>query len=139
MKRIYHTWEKWECYPAGFYENGKADQKATDCEQRYADFLLDDTRFRVALIRVLAQWPRSCEHYLTNENMNRIAWLGQASACISLGLPAIYRGGFGKLTDAEQQRANATALEALNKWLTDHGEPALTMEEAQPKTKADLY
>jgi hypothetical protein len=139
MKRIYHTWDKWECYPAGFYDNGKPGQKADDCEQRYADFLRDDTRFRVALLQVLAHWPRSCEHYLTNENMNRIAWLGQASACISLGLPSIYRGGFGRLTEAEQQRANATALEALNKWLTERGEQELTMDEAQPKTKADLY
>lgn len=140
MNRIYHTWDRWECYPAGFYEDrapgGLSKEQA---EVAYRDFLADDTAFRVALERVLAEWPRSCEHYLSNENMNRIAWLGQASACIALGLPAAFRGGFNRLSETQQDRANATALEYLNRWLVAHSEEPRTIETAASRTQANLY
>lgn len=140
MKRIYHTWDRWECYPAGFYEErapGGIDKQ--DAEMAYAAFLRDDKRFRGALSRVLGEWPNSCEHYLSNETMNRIAWLGQASACIACGLPSAFRGGFNRLTETEQRRANLTALEALNAWLAERGEPTLTLDGAASRTLANLY
>lgn len=139
--RIYHTWEKWECYPAGFYENKPLNKELTDaqCRQAYADFLRDDAKFRVALERVITEWKNSCEHYLTNENMNRIAWLGQASLCISEGIPSIFCGGFYNLSEDEQAIANNTALEYLNKWRDKMGWEPVNMSEAAPKTKANLY
>lgn len=141
MERIYHTWDKWECYPAGLYENKPEGSGRTDDELRddYAEFLRDDGKFREALEGVLQNWPNSTEHYLSNERMNRIAWLGQAAACYALRLPRVYRGGFNRLTDAEQETANRTALEYLNRWLADYGEPTLTMDQAQSKTEMDLY
>ncbi len=71
--------------------------------------------------------------------MNRIAWLGQASMCIATGIPSRFRGGFYKLTEAQQARANATALEYLNRWLVLRGEPELAPEAAQSKTEMNLY
>lgn len=140
MKRIYHTWDKWECYPAGFYEP-KPPKPLTekDCEEKYRAFLSDDEQFRLALERVITEWPNSCEHYLSNENMNRIAWLGQSSMCIATGIPARFRGGFYKLTEDQQARANLTALEYLNKWLVARGETPLEPEAAQSKTEMNLY
>lgn len=140
MKRIYHVWDKWECYPAGFYEP-KPPKPLTDkdCEERYRSFLADDGAFRAALARVLSEWPNSCEHYLSNENMNRIAWLGQSSMCIATGIPSRFRGGFYRLTEDQQARANATALEYLNRWLVSRGEPPLAPEDAESKTEMNLY
>lgn len=138
MKRIYHTWDKWECYPAGFYETkGPFDDET--CRDMYRDFLKDSNRFRSALQQVLIEWPRSCEHYLSNENMNRIAWLGQASMCIETGIPAAFRGGFNRLTEQEQTEANSIALETLNKWLVSQNENPLTMDQAKSKTESNLY
>lgn len=140
MKRIYHTWDKWECYPAGFYENkSKLDISSDQAEQMYAKFLSDSSAFEAALSRVVNEWKNSCEHYLSNENMNRIAWLGQASACIALGLPACHRGGFNLLSADEQLAANELALKWLNVWLEKRGEPCLTMDQAASKTEANLY
>jgi len=102
-------------------------------------FLRDLPRFERGLQRILDEWKRSCEHYLSNENMNRIAWLGQASMCIETGVPACFRGGFNLLTDEEQKAADALALKYLNRWLESIGEPALSVETAQSKTKANLY
>lgn len=140
MKRIYHTWDKWECYPAGFYEDKPPDGlTAHDATRKYAEFLRDTPAFEAAAFGVVAEWPRSCEHYLSNVNMNRIAWIGQASACLALRLPSAFRSGFHLLTPDEQKTANATALKALNRWLVEHGEEELTEESAQSRTEMNLY
>lgn len=141
MERIYHTWDKWECYPAGFYNPKPPSKKLTidGCKHLYADFLMDDRRFSDALERVLSEWPNSCEHYLSNERMNRIAWLGQAAMCIETGVSKFFCGGYFLLSEDAQARADAVALNALNKWLNGRGEPELSMEEAASKTQADLY
>ena len=141
MKRIYHTWDEWECYPAGFYENRPKDRSLTpdECKAIYRDLLADIPRFRDALSRVLLEWPMSCEHYLSNERMNRIAWLGQASLCIAEGIPSTFRGGYALLTQEQQLAADLAALDALNEWLTGRGEPALTLDQAGSKTQMDLY
>lgn len=141
MDRVYHTWDKWECYPAGFYDStDPAGRTATEARQAYADFLSNDDSFRAALARVLDEWPMSCEHYLTNENMNRLAWLGQAAACVALGLPRAFRGVFNLLSKVAQDRANDIALDALNAWLGRRGEPLVpNIEAAQSKTQMELY
>lgn len=140
MKRIYHTWEKWECYPAGFYnDDPPRDMTAQEATESYMYFLRDLPRFEKALARVIQEWPRSCEHYLSNENMNRIAWLGQASMCIEAGVPAVFRGGYNLLSDDEQKAADSMALKYLNIWLEAHGESKLSEDSAQSKTVANLY
>ncbi len=48
-------------------------------------------------------------------------------------------GGFNLLAEAEQQAANMAALKYLNRWLEKRGESALTLDEAQSKTEANLY
>jgi AraC-like DNA-binding protein len=138
--RILHTWDKWECYPAGFYNTSPPDgMSKEDCEERYRQLLTDLPTFEFAMARVISEWPTSCEHYLTNERMNRIAWLGQAALCIHHGIPSIFRGGFNLLTEDEQNTANDKALEYLNIWLTINGRSPLTLDEAQSKTEANLY
>lgn len=141
MKRMYHTWDEWECYPAGFYDDKPRGRQLTDDEARaiYADFLRDIPSFRVALERVIAEWPNSCEHYLSNERMNRLAWLGQASLCIAEGIPSRFRGGYNQLTDDEKRAADLAALDALNEWLKSQGEEALDLATAASKTEMDLY
>ena len=139
MTRIYHTWEKWECYPAGLYETGVSDMTATEAQELYAKILCDSKRFEKALRRVIAEWPKSCEHYLTNEAMNRIAWLGQASACVDSKLPRCYRGGFNLLSEKEQDTANKLALRYLNVWLKAHNEELTDLEGAGISSKVDLY
>lgn len=138
-ERILHTYEKWECYPAGFYENKAEGLTKDQCEEVYKNLLSDTPEFEKALERVITEWVKSCEHYLTNENMNRIAWLGQASLCISCGIPSVFRGGFMLLTSEQQLQANKTALKYLNKWLVQHGRKELGLEEATSKTEANIY
>lgn len=138
--RIFHEWTDWECYPAGFYSDKPPKGMTVEqCEIAYRDFLADISTFSAALMCVIMQWKHSCEHYLTNERMNRIAWLGQASMCMYSGVSSRFCGGYNLLDDAQKDAADRTAHEALNMWLAMNGRPMTTYEEAQSKTKADLY
>lgn len=129
-ERIFHTFDKWECHKAGFYASKKEGMTAEQCEQEYANFLSNDERFKEGLSGVINNWINSCEHYLTNKAMNRIAWLGQAAMCYSTGIPSKYCAGFNLLTNEQQEHANQVALEALNEWRKKYGKPEIDMEEA---------
>lgn len=110
------------------------------CEEAYRAFLSNLVKFAEALERITTEWKHSCEHYLTNVAMNRIAWLGQAAACYALGIPSVFRSGFYLLSEAEQQRANDVALEYLNRWLVANGRATVTMEEAYSyERQSDIY
>jgi ParB-like chromosome segregation protein Spo0J len=128
--RIFHTFEKWECHKAGFYASKKDGMTAEQCEKAYADYLSDIERFKEGLNGVLTEWINSCEHYLTNKSMNRIAWLGQAAMCYSTGIPSKFCSGFNLLTADQQDKANVVALEALNYWMNKYNRLNVTMEEA---------
>jgi len=139
-QRIFHEWQDWECYPAGFYgDKPPKGMTVADCEQAYCDFLANIPEFEAALQRVITEWKYSCEHYLTNQKMNRIAWLGQASMCLLYGVPARFCGGYNMLTDDQKEAADRKAHEYLNKWLKANGREPLSWEEAQSKTRANIY
>jgi ParB-like chromosome segregation protein Spo0J len=137
--RIFHTHDKWECFKAGLYATTKEGMNREQGEAAYRDFLADDTRFSEALEHVITEWKYSCEHYLTNVAMNRIAYLGQAAMCYATGVPAVFRGGFNMLSLEEQSAANKVALEYLNKWLRANGREEATMEVALSDNQMDLY
>lgn len=139
-ERVFHTYDKWECHKAGFYNTKPPDGMTKDeCIEAYRGFLADLDTFEEGLKLVIAEWKHSCEHYLTNKAMNRIAWLGQAAMCRMTGVSSEFRGGFSMLTEEQQQAANELALVYLNKWLTDNGLDALSMDEASPSRQSDIY
>lgn len=138
--RIFHTFDKWECHKAGLYAQNFEGKTAEECEKEYAKFLSNDKKFTQTLDKVIKEWKYSCEHYLTNNSMNRIAWLGQASMCYATGIPMKYCAGFNLLTEKQQNRANKIALKALNKWLKNNNREELTMSEALAEGReVDIY
>jgi len=142
MERVYHTWEKWECYPAGFYspKPPRKDMTTDDCKAAYATFLRNIPLFENAMAGVIQDWPHSCEHYLTNERMNRIAWMGQAAMCWETGVSKFFCGGYFQLSEDEAKAADQAALRGINLWLASKGHPLIeTLEEAASKTQVDLY
>lgn len=137
--RVFHTYDKWECYKAGFYNTHMDGMTKEECEQAYADFLSNEKKFSDSLEKVITEWKNSCEHYLTNISMNRIAWLGQAAMCYSTGIPHVYRSGFFLLTEKQQDTANKIACEFLNIWLMDNNMKSITLEEAMTNKQVSLY
>lgn len=138
--RIFHTFEKWECAQAGFYETKPPKGMTADhCRAYYRELLTDIPEFERVLSLVVSEWKHSCEHYLTNGAMNRIAWLGQAALCHKHGIPSEFRGGYGLLTEAQQLAADEAALRALNIWMQANGRDLVEMQDANPNRQADIY
>lgn len=138
--RVFHTFEKWECHVAGFYETKPPKSMTADhCRAYYRELLADIPEFERILERVVTEWRHSCEHYLTNGAMNRIAWLGKAALCYKHGIPAEFRGGYGLLTEAQQLAADEAALKWLNIWMARNGRDAVLMEDANPNRQSDIY
>jgi len=137
--RIFHTWEKWECFKSGFYAERPAGMTQDEGEEKYREFLSDLSAFELALQAVTYNWIYSCEHYLTNDRMNRIAWLGQASVSYALGIPSVCRGGYHRLTEDQKRAADELALRYLNAWLTAHERAPVSLVEASGRTEAELY
>ncbi len=127
--RIFHTYDKWECFKAGFYETTKEGMTEHECEQEYYNLLTNLELFESTLQKVITEWKFSCEHYLTNKSMNRIAWLGQAALCYTKGIPSTFRGGFHILSDSQKDAANKMALKYLNQWLEKNNTAPVTLEE----------
>ncbi len=139
--RILHTYDKWECHKAGFYSTKPpGDMTNEECENIYVELLTDIPLFENTLNKVISEWVNSCEHYLSNDTMNRIAWLGQASLCYRYGIPSRFRAGFSMLAKNQQYEANLTALKYLNIWLEKNGFEKETEENTiKNKPKADIY
>ncbi len=119
MKRIYHPWDKWEDYKFNFYggQNFEHDKSL----QKYADLLKDLHKFETALKVIIKEWKYSMEHNLSNKDMNRIAYLGQAANAYVNKVPsAVSMGGYNLLTSDEQIAADRLAEKYLNLWLESY-------------------
>jgi hypothetical protein len=124
MKQIWHPWTEWECYISGMYD-GPCALSLEEGKAEYASFLRDTDRFMTSIHKVMEDWPKSCEHFLSNKQMNRVAWLGQAAMCMATGINRGYRAGFMLLTDEERKIANKTAESEIQRWLQARSESTL--------------
>jgi len=120
IKPIYHHFNKWECWRSGFYETKPPEgMTKEDARDEYRNFLSDCDLFAEWIVKVHHAWPFSTEQFLTNENINRVAWIGQSSMFLYSGIPSAFRGGFFLLTEDQQRRANLVAEKALVKWINE--------------------
>jgi len=125
VKQVWIPWDQWECVKAGMQNSACSISHDFEKHKRsYADFLSDSSRFRQAAISMTKKWPLSCVNFLTNESINRIAWIGQASACFEIGLSSAYRSGFWLLSEVQQAEANLVAALVLREWIIEHNKIA---------------
>jgi hypothetical protein len=114
--RIYHPYWRWEDYPAGFY-NACSGEKKKELLQKVVDLFSNPDLTQEYMNRVVTEWKYSCEHNLTNESLNRIAYIGQAACCIYAGIPCtVTMEGWSLLTKEQQNKADSIAEKVLNNW-----------------------
>lgn len=128
--RVFHTFDKWECQKAGFYATNRGGLTVEECAKAYDDVAGNKRTLRKAIKRVIAEWPHSCEHYLTNTAMNRLLWLIMAAVCVERGVSSTYLEGIDSLDAKKQDAAYEVALSVLNGWLKQNGRDQLEMSEA---------
>lgn len=94
---------------------GNASHRATWREMAIA-FTGNASLYGEWMMRVIDEWPRSCEHNLTKPGDKR-PWIGHAAVARAIGCPEdIVREAWGYLTQQQQDAANAKASEAIEQW-----------------------
>lgn len=88
-----------------------------DMLKRAIEFTADCERYGAAMMRVISEWPISCEQNLTNLSQNRKAWIGHAACALEMEFSeCVVREAWGYLTDDQRRRANRKAKEAILEW-----------------------
>ena len=114
LKRVYHPYDQWEEVRhnmwGGVLDRGKFLRLAIKFTSNHIVY----GRF---MMRVVHEWPISCENALTDYLINRRAWLGHAACALAHEIPEdIVRLAWGELSNVQQLLANKKADEAIQAW-----------------------
>lgn len=116
MKKIYHHYETWEDYQHGMYETVHGKERIGLLTQAIR-FTGDAKLYGEWMIKVVNEWPISCEHNLTDKNLNKQAWVGHAAACMALKIPEdVTRQAWGCISEERREQANHQADIAIKAW-----------------------
>ena len=116
MKRIYHPYWLWEDYKAGFYDNVSGERKK-ELIKKVLEMFNDSKLTKENMLFVVNNWTYSCEHNLTNESLNKIAYIGQSACCVYASVPcSITMESWSLLSDEVKKRSDKIALECINIW-----------------------
>lgn len=120
VTRVYHPWNRWEDYPAGFYEKPSGAVKKQMIDRVIELFSSADLTTQ-HMSMVIEKWPFSCEHNFTNNSLNRIAYLGQAACCIYAGIPStVTMEAWSSVPEDKQKQACDIAESLIVSWLKTH-------------------
>jgi hypothetical protein len=112
MERIYHRYELWECYKAGFFKNISGTQKDI-LSKKVLDLFNDNELTKDYMLKVINNWIYSSQHNLTNISLNRVAWLGQAACCVYAGIPYSITMENWRFVDTENQKTACDIAEKI--------------------------
>lgn len=115
MQRIFHHFSLWEDYRAGMYDENKYGR--SERVQKAAEILGSPALCRKAMEKVISDWVIATEYNLSNLEINRKAWLGQAACCCYAGVHEDEtREAWGIMTEAQRIEANKIAAEIIKDW-----------------------
>ncbi len=117
MERIYHPYWLWEDFKNGFYDNISGEKKK-ELSLKVIELFNDSKLTKENMMRVINEWKYSCEHNLSNDSMNKIAYLGQAACCLYAGIPnSITMESWSLLSKERQKESDKIANEVLEIWI----------------------
>ncbi len=116
MDRIYHHYEKWEDYKAGFYDNISGKNKEL-LIKKVAELFSSKDLTEKFMLKAAKEWRHSCEHNLSNTSLNKIAYLGQAACCLYANIPStITMFAWSKVPIEHRNEADKIAEKVLKAW-----------------------
>lgn len=105
---------EWECFKSGMYKTYSETDNYDYYFNNSIELLSNQELFFEVGICVLNEWNISCNNFLSNKNINKIAFIGQACCCFKFGCPEIIVKDAWKTIDKNTQKeANKTAYKIL--------------------------
>lgn len=114
LERVYHPWHEWEEVRFNMWGTVEDRKKWVASAIRFTG---DYKRYGRFMMRVINEWPVSCENALTDPSINQKAWVGHAACALALECPEdVTREAWKHLTDEQQLLANKEAQHAIDTW-----------------------
>lgn len=114
LTRVYRPVSEWEELRANMWGEVSDHKAALD---RAVSFTGNHLLYGSYMLRVVEEWPVSCENALTDQHLNKRAWIGHAAVALALGIPEdITRKAWGLLTHEQRILANKAAARAIRHW-----------------------
>ncbi len=124
-KRIYHHYEKWEDFKAGMWKRCLPEDEK-ELLEKAIEFTGNHVKYGLAMMRVIREWPLTCEHNLTDNSINHKAFIGHCAVCLQLDIPEyITRLAWSYLNKDQQDKANERAQYAYEMWKLDYNSKRL--------------
>jgi hypothetical protein len=116
MNRIYHHYEKWEDFKAGFYDNITGNNKEK-LILKVIELFNNPALTEKYMRKAINEWIYSCEHNLSNISLNRIAYIGQAACCLYASVPCtITMNAWNKIHISYRNVADSIAIKIIKEW-----------------------
>lgn len=113
IKQVYIPYYEWEDFINGMW--GKGDESRL---QETIEFTGDHAKYGEAMKEVIIAWPRTMLNSLTNNGINKRAFLGHCAVCFKLGVQeSITRMAWKQLTDEQRYEADKVAQETIDEWI----------------------
>jgi hypothetical protein len=114
---IWHPWWVLEEFKSSMW--GSVKNRA-DWLQKAVEFTGNAELYGSWMLKVVDEWPLSCEHNLSKSGDKR-AWIGHAAVALAIGCPEdIVRQAWPLLTDTQRTEANDKARIAIETWKERH-------------------
>lgn len=118
FKRVYHPYWDWEEIKFNMWGD-VVDRK--EWVEKAIEFTGNHKLYGSYMMRVVNEWPISCENALTDNSINKRAWVGHAAVALAIQCPEdIVREAWGKLTDEQQLLADKEANAAIRAWANSY-------------------
>lgn len=118
MQKTWIDARLWEEVAAGMWEPSPPNDF---CEKQALQTMRSE-QFYEGMLMVIDLWDKSCINSLTDQNINKVAWLGQASMALICGCPQhVTRKLWAMLSPLERKKANAYAKRAISSWYKRNG------------------
>jgi hypothetical protein len=121
---------EWECFKNGMYKNYSEIDNYNQLYNYSKELLSNQSLFLDNGILMVNEWIVSCNTFLNNHHINKIAFIGQATCCYKYKVPEIITKDVWKCLDFKiQNEANLTAKKILNYYETKYKRLHKKMEE----------
>lgn len=119
IKQMYVPYWEWEDYINGMWRRVSANEEA-EMLKAAIEFTGDHVRYGEAMLEVSKEWPKTMLNSLTNQSINRRAFIGHCAVCYKLNIPEyITRQAWKELTDEQRWLADDIAEKTIKHYLNE--------------------
>lgn len=123
LTQIFVPYWEWEDWINGMWKTGNDEQL-----QPAIDFTGNWERYGNSMGEVMLAWPRTMLNSMTNQSINRRAFLGHCAVTFKLGIPeSVTRKAWGLLTNEQRFYADDIAEKHIKHWEHEYKRKNITL------------